>query len=358
VDEDVGGSFYAGMTALQKGLDTVIPHGGLPVKAVIELNHAVDTFMWERLHAGMKLAIAAQKLEVLIENNAKANARDPRVALKSREELAAQASSFTNDIFGGLNWRRIAEATTSRWGRDVALQAYSPKGRALAQLAIFAPDWTVSTARAATQAFSPMLSDLKPAGLLRSFTEPQNAVGLHRQYVIRSALYYAAAAGGINYMLSGHFPWDKEQKDWTTIDMGDGRTMQWSKHMMEPVHWVAKPLQQGLNKLGFFPKEALNQVMGKEYASASGNAPPMDTSALGRLAHVGRSALPIAAQQAFGARASEGGAISGFLGVPIYGKTNEERAAAKAALKKLHESAAWKAAAAQRRIDKRQGARQ
>jgi len=328
------------------------------VKAVIELNHLIDTFMWERLHAGMKLATAAQKLEVLIENNAKANARDPSVALKSRAELAAEASSFTNDIFGGLNWRRIAEATTTRWGRDIALQAYSPKGRAMMQLAVFAPDWTISTARAATQAFVPSMSDLNPVKLARTFSEPQNAVALHRQYMVRSALYYATIAAGLNYAFSGHFPWDKEQKDWTTIDMGDGRTMQWSKHMMEPVHWVTKPLQQGLNKLGFFPKEVLNQVTGKEYAAAGGNAPPMDTSALGRLAHVAKSTLPIAAQQAFGAKASEGGAISGFLGVPIYGKTNEERAAAKRALKELHATPAWKAAAAQRRADKRKGAQQ
>jgi len=354
--EDVGGSFYTGMTALQKGLDAIIPHSGLPVKAVIELSHALDGFMWERLHAGMKLATAAQKLEVLIENNAKANARDPSVALRSREALATEAASFTNDIFGGLDWRRIAEATHTRWGRDIALQVYSPKGRAMMQLAIFAPDWTISTARAATQAFVPSVSDLNPVKLARTFTEPQNAVALHRQYMIRSALYYAAAAGGLNYMFSGHFPWDKEQKDWTTIDMGDGRTMQWSKHMMEPVHWVTKPLQQGLNKLGFFPKEILNQVTGKEYASAGGNAPPMDTSALGRLEHVAKSTLPIAAQQAFGAKASQGGAVSGFLGVPIYGKTNEERAAAKQALKELHASPEWKAAAAQRRADKRQGA--
>ena len=353
--EDVSGSFYKGMTALQQGLDKVIPGAGLPVKGLTMLNHAVDTFMWERLHSAMKLTAAAQKLEQLIQANAKANAADPRVALLSKEQLAVQASSFTNDIFGGLDWRRIAEATESKFGRDVALQVYSPAGRRAAQLMMFAPDWTVSTTRAATQAFSPSLADLNPKKLLQTFLEPQNAVGLHRQYMVRSALYYATIANGINYAMSGHYIWDN--KDWTTIDMGDGRTMQWSKHMMEPVHWVTKPLQQVANKLGYFPKEVINQITGKEYISTSGKAPPMDTSALGRAAHIGKTMMPISAQGAFGAKASSGGALSSMLGVPIYGKTYEERAAAKQALKDLHKTPEYKQLAAERKAAKKEAAR-
>ena len=349
--EDVSGSFYKGMTALQQGLDKVIPGAGLPVKGLTMLNHAVDTFMWERLHSAMKLTAAAQKLEQLIQANAKANAADPRVALLSKEQLAVQASSFTNDIFGGLDWRRIAEATESKFGRDVALQVYSPAGRRAAQFMMFAPDWTVSTTRAATQAFSPSLADLNPKKLLQTFLEPQNAVGLHRQYMVRSALYYATIANGINYAMSGHYIWDN--KDWTTIDMGDGRTMQWSKHMMEPVHWVTKPLQQAANKLGYFPKEVINQITGKEYISTSGKAPPMDTSALGRAAHIGKTMMPISAQGAFGAKASSGGALSSMLGVPIYGKTYEERVAAKQALKDLHKTPEYKQLAAERKAAKK-----
>lgn len=347
VDEDIGGSFYTGMTALQKGLDAVLPGTGLPIKGLIELNHGVDGFMWERLHAGMKLTVAAQKLEQLVMNNAKAHAKDPSVELKSRAELAAQASSFTNDIFGGLNWRKIAEDTHSKLGRDLALQVYSPSGRRVAQLAIFAPDWTVSTTRAATQAFSPSMTDLNPVKLAKTFTEPQNAIGLHRQYMVRSALYYATVANGINYALSGHYVWDN--KDWTTIDLGDGRTMQWSKHMMEPIHWITKSAQQAANKLGFIPKETITQLTGKEYISAYGRSPPMDTSVGGRLAHMGKSVTPISAQGAFSGEASVGGAVSSVLGVPIYGKTLTERTEAKAALKALHKTEAYKKLQAERK---------
>ena len=325
-DEDLNGSFYSALTGAQKFLDSTIPGAGLPVKGIVKLNHAVDTFMWERLHAAMKLTVAAEKLEVLTQADAKAAAREGR-APRTQDQLAEQASSFTNDIFGGLNWRRLAEEAHTKWGRDVALAAYSPTGRRVSQLLLFAPDWTVSTTRAAARMFGKALGYEAGSGV-RGLVEPQNATDLHRQYVLRSAVYYAVVGDAINYSLSGHHLW--ENKDWTMIDMGDGRTMQWSKHSMEPVHWITKPGQQALNKLGFLPKEIANQALGTEYLSAAGRSPKMDTSLAGRGAHVLKSMQPIAAQQALGSNASVGGAISGFMGAPIYGKTYEEREAIKA----------------------------
>lgn len=320
-DEDVGGSFYTALTLAQKGLDSIVPGAGLPIKGIAAINHAVDTFMWERLHAGMKLGTFASKLEVLRNNDAAQAARQGR-APRTEEQLAEQAASFTNDIYGGLNWRKIAEEAHTKWGRDIALAAYSPKGRQVAQLLVFAPDWTLSTTRAATRAAGEILGYEKGSGW-RSFTEPQNATDLHRQYIARSAFYYALIGDGINYALSGHHLWDN--KDWTMIDMGDGRTMQWSKHSMEPIHWMTKPGQQALNKLAFFPKEAANQMLGTEYLSARGTSPRMNTSLVGRGEHALKSMTPIAVQQSIGDKASQGGGMAGFLGVPIYGKTFEER---------------------------------
>ena len=354
-NEDVGGAFYSGMKLLQNGMDAVIPHSGAPVKALMAVNHSIDGFMWERLHPSMKLSTWHSSLEKLTENNAAAHVKDPvNNPLKSQEELGKEAASFTNDIYGGLDWRRIAEESKTKWGRDLALQVYSPAARRAAQLALFAPDWTVSTMRAATRAL-PNLDELAhPGKMLRDFVSPTDAVDLHRQYMVRSALYYATIANGINYAMSGHFIWDN--KDPTTVDLGDGRTMQWSKHMMEPFHWAMKPMQQMANKLGFLPKEAINQLTGKEYISTAGNAPPMDTSALGRLEHVGKSILPIAAQGAFGGKASMGGLVSSSLGIPIYGKTYEERAAMKDAMKELHASPEYKQLQADKRALKRQAA--
>jgi hypothetical protein len=175
---------------------------------------------------------------------------------------------------------------------------------------LFAPDWTLSTTRAAVQAFG------KGTGV-KGLMEPQTVTDLHRQYVLRSALYYAAMGDGLNYAMSGHHLW--ENQDPTTLDVGDGRKMQWSKHTMEPVHWITKPGQQMLNKLAYVPRELLNQLMGTEYLSTSGHAPRMQS----RLGHAIKSLSPISVQQSF--EAGEGSGIAGFMGSPIYGKTYQQR---------------------------------
>lgn len=317
-DEDVGGSFYGMLKDLRGLADKTIPGSGLLVKGVEKVNHAVDTLMWERLHAGMKLSIFAEKYEALLENNAKAHLRDPaRNPLRSEKEVSAAAASFTNDIFGGLNWRRVAEETKTRWGRDLALSALSPSGRRVMQLLMFAPDWTISTTRAALKAFG-------PGSGVRGLLEPKTVADLHRQYILRSAIYYVAVGDSINYAMSGHHIWDN--KDPTTIDMGDGRTMQWSKHTMEPVHWLTKPGQQAVNKLGIIPREIASQVQGKQYLTTSGQAPPLQGFGP-RVAHVAKAVEPIALQQGLGSTDSAG--IAGFLGAPIYGRTYAQRDALK-----------------------------
>lgn len=311
--EDVYGThdqFYKALKWLQGQADAAIPGAGLAVKGIEKVNRGVDTFMWERLHAGMKLQIFAEKYETLLQNNAKAHETNPRVPLKSKQELAGIAASFTNDIFGGLNWRRAAEQARTKWGRDLSLAAFSPTGRRVMQVLLFAPDWTLSTARAAVQTFGKGTN-------VRGLLEPQTLADLHRQYIVRSALYYAAMGDGLNYAMSGHHLW--ENQDWTTLDVGDGRKMQWSKHTMEPVHWVTKPGQQMLNKLAYPLKEPLNQLMGTEYLSTSGHAPRMQS----RLGHAIKSLSPISVQQSF--EAGEGSGIAGFMGSPIYGKTYQQR---------------------------------
>lgn len=317
ISEDVGSSqFYAGMTKLADFLNSSVPHLGKPVEVLQKMNQVFDTLMWARLHTGLKLSIFDEKFNELKENNARANAADPnKVKLASEEELAHMAASFTNDTFGGLNWRRVADGATSTWGRHLSESVLSPSGRRAAQLLMFAPDWTLSTTRAYVGAFGEG-SSVK--GLLR----PRELADLHRQYILRSAMFYLTAADGINYALSGHHVW--ENKDWTRLELGDGRTMQFSKHMMEPYHWLMHPGQQALNKLGFIPKQLGEQALGVEYLSAKGRMPPMKESSP---IHLVKSLSPISVQQS--EQSGVEGSVAGFLGVPIYGKTKEQRAADK-----------------------------
>jgi len=311
--EDVGGSFYGMMKDAQVVADKIIPGAGKAVAGFEKVNHLVDKFMWERLHTGMKLQIFSEKYARLLETNAKASARDPRIPLKSETDIAKMAASFTNDMFGGLNWRRLADEATTKLGRDLALATYSPSGRRALQFLMFAPDWTISTTRAALKSFG------KGTGV-SGLIEPKTLADLHRQYVLRSALYYGLIGTVLNQAFSGKWLW--ENADPTYIDMGDGRRMQWSKHTMEPVHWLMHPRQQALNKLSQVIKVPVEQIMGVQYLSASGHAPRIEEGR--RLVSIGKALSPIAVQQGF--EASEGSGIAGFLGAPIYGKTTEQKA--------------------------------
>lgn len=309
--EDAGRGFYGSMTYVQGVLDRAVPGAGLPIKGLIEFNHKVDTFMWARLHAGLKLNTFAEKYRQLLDNSAKAAEKGGKQAL-TPDEAGRIAASYANDLFGGLNWRRIAEDATTRWGRELGQTMLTPGSRRVLQLAAFAPDWTVSTTRAAVQAFG------KPDMLA-----PKTLAGLHQQYLLRSALYYLVVGDSINYSMSGHHIW--QNKDWTVLDMDPKgeRHMQWSKHTMEPVHWLMKPGQQALNKMGVLPRETIEQAMKVEYLSAKGRMPPMKS----RAKHLMANFAPIAIQQ--GQSGEGASAFSGFLGAPIYGQTEKQREAAR-----------------------------
>jgi hypothetical protein len=325
--EELSAGFYEGLGAAQRVLDHSIPGAGNLVKGFAAANHAFDNFMWGRLHAGLKLQLFADKVAEMELNNAKAFAKNPeKYPLIPREKIDEMAASFVNDIFGGLNWQRLALEPATRWGRTLAQIAYSPSGRRLMRLALFAPDWTISTSRAFLKASGSRALGYEPGTGVRGLFSPQTTADLHRQYLIRSAFWYAVIGDALNYAFTGKPIW--ENKDPTRIDFGDGRTMQWSKHTMEPVHWLTEPLKQGINKLGYIPKEMLNQLFGTEYLAPhedrTGSVVAGPKMKSGRLVHAAKGFSPIGITQQIEAGDTASG-LSGMAGVPIYGKTREQR---------------------------------
>jgi hypothetical protein len=276
------------------------------VKGFAKFNDAIDHFTFQTLQGGFKLITGLDALE--------------RLTMKGmpREQAAKLAASYANDIYGSLDWFRVANEVGSRFGRDAAYIFFNPNGRRIAQLLMFAPDWTVSTFRAAYKALPGAVDD--PA-----------LAALHRRYLAKSALYYLTMASAIQLAIGApHWVWENENP--TRIQLKDGRTMQFSKHFMEPFEWLRDPAQTALNKLAFLPREAIEQATGKEYLSAHDAAPDIEN----RATHVGASFLPIPAQQGL----AGGGALSvtGLAGMPIYGKDEDEKIAARRQ-KKLAERA-------------------
>ena len=304
------------------------PIAGLPVKGVHQMVKALDKVLWEYVHPTFKAGAGMAMAEKMIAKSGKRGI--------TREQALKDAASFTNDIFGGLDWYRMADNVSNKYGRDIAMALTSPSGRRFLQIGLLAPDWTIATARAMFKA----IPGVSEAAVRQA----------HQGYVLRSALLYLTVAEGLNMHFSGHHLWENE--DPTMVDLGDGRKLQLSKHFMEPIHWMTKPGQQALNKLGYVPSEPLKQIMGTEYLSVKG-APPMDTSALGRVKHAAKGFAPITSQQAMAQ--GLGPAALGFVGLPVYGRTVEmavEQARERAELKAKNEGKDAKAAAdkAERRV--------
>lgn len=315
-------------------VDRVIPlkAGERAASGIEAVNKLVDNITWGHAHTGMKLQVFAAKVETLMKNNITAHEKNPLIPLMTKEDAGKIASKFANTIFGGLDYRRLAEGIKNQYGRDLALWALSPSSRRVAQIMMFAPDWTLSTLQSLTGALG------KGSGL-GGVMNPRTLADLHRQYLARSAFYFAVIGDGLNYSFSGHHLW--ENKDPTRIDLGDGRTMQLSKHFTEPIHDIMHPDQATLNKLGVLPKQLGEQLMNKEYLSAGGSQSiikPDDsfmTAAGKRLGHLVKSPIPIPVQQ--GIKQGPEAMALGMIGVPIYGQTYKEREESKkqAALTRL-----------------------
>lgn len=287
-------SFYKAASGLQGFLDGAVPGLGKPVGWVKSLNHAVDEFMWGRLHTGLKLNTFMSSFNKLKQNNIRAFERGEGKLLPDKE-LAERAASYTNDIFGGLNWRRMAENVQSEFGRDLALQAYSPSGQRAMRMMLFAPDWLLSTTRALTKSFG------EGSGV-KGVIDPKTMADLHRQYQVRSTAYYLLAANALNYYFSGHSVF--KNNDWTKVDLGDGEYMRLSKHFTDPYELAHDP-SKIFGRMGAYP-----QILMAEGKS---------------LAETHKGTLQPIADQFMPFSMGGAGTVSSALGIPVYGKTYEAR---------------------------------
>ncbi len=403
IEEENPGAMYSVAAKTSQFLDNTIPGAGkYTVGAMLKLNHMFDNAMWGRFHATLKMQTFLDKASELSRNNAR-EVSAGRSPLLAATEIDKAAASFTNDLYGGLNYYKIGAEMESRWARELTMQTFSPTGRLAMRMVLFAPDWTISTTRAFVKGFGPralvgaaggvvgsqldtdtslskivggvlvgtaamvggQMAGLKGAhgsGIRGALPEElggraANLVDLHRQYFLRSAFIYSTIIDALNVQYSGHHFW--ENKDPTRLDLGDGRTVQASKHFMEPMHWLVDPKKQAMGKGSFLVKEGMSQLTDSEYWSPKG-APRMgstprdqDVSLPTRIGHAARQFAPISAQGF--TQGNPQSALGGMLGVGIYGKTREEKARAKAELVALHNTPAYKALQAERKRKKARG---
>ena len=283
-----------------------------------------DKVTWDYLHTGGKLMTAEAYLTKAREQATKDGVPFDEAA--SRKEI----TSFINKSFGGLNWFQEARSAQTEFGKRMAMAAYSPEGRKALQIMLFAPDWTISTIKAFTSALPKGFNPTKwhPIEGVKGMGTPSTQADYARLYQFKTALTYLTLINGINLITANHPIWDN--KDPTRIEWPDGTSMQAMKHAMEPYHWLADPSKTLSNKLGFVPKAAVIGLTGSEYASPS--APKLvDPSLTNRAIAIGKQALPFQASAAMSAPEGEGvkRALLGTIGLPVYGKTVEQRKVAR-----------------------------
>jgi len=292
-DMDVANNYYEGLKQVQNYLDRAMPYGGKIPEALGVLSHAMDHVIFENGMSAMKFAVWMHSVDKISSSYAKMVAKDPSFKVPSQDEIDRMASGFANNLGGGQNWLQAAQDATTKIGKAYLTALGSPIGRKISQYLLFAPDWTTSTVMSLTKALGkgseqfgtgPISNALAALDGLRN---PKTVADLHRIYQIRSAALYMLLGNIVNLAYSGHPIW--ENKDKTTIDMGNGQRMQWNKHWMEPAQLAIQFPQAEVDKLGIIPKELLEQTFDKQYLSVKKYAPPIH----GRIKHLFTSAAPI-----------------------------------------------------------------
>jgi hypothetical protein len=291
--EDVAGHEVQNvLSKIGDKLNEKLPLKGLGVgalaKRLSQVDKNIERFTFGYLQTGMKLSVSMSEYERLIKSGI------------DSERAAKSAASYANDVFGSLDWYRVATDTESHVMRKLGTGALNSNSRKVLQLLMFAPDWTAATFRSLAKAM--------PGG-----TDEVTAQ-LHRRYAVKSAIYYLTVANAVNYALSGHDVFSN--KDPTRIEFGDGRTMQFAKHETEPLEWLRHPVETGLGKAATIPAAVLkikdihdrNKAWKKPIPS-----PEEDVQALAP------SLVPISLQQYIQNGLDEN-TIAGLLGFPIYGK--------------------------------------
>ena len=282
------------------------------------VNQKLDHITWDYLHAGIKGALFLKEFETLTLRNAEAHAKNPtKIPLKTRQQIAREVATYTNDLTGGLDWFGIAAESKTRAGRALGMWLAGPEGRRIAQIMAFAPDWALSTLRAGFRAFGE--SDHTFKGLWK----PENATDLYRRYALRSTLYWVTLLNGLNFITSGHSVFSPDQKDPTRLQFRDGTSMQVGKHTFEAVHATMDPVRFAYNKLGYSPKMLMDLASGK---SGYGDTAPKYDSFVG---HAAQAALPFtvnsATQPGLSLAERVTRPIASGLGFPTYGTTQEQK---------------------------------
>jgi len=214
-------------------------------KLVVKPFKFIDDVTWDHVYNSGKLyTFQTSRIKML---------NDPKFTGVPLKEINRKAAKFTNDAYGGLNWRQLYEDTTNPILKAVAGKAFTPSGRKYLQLIAFAPDWTIANLR--------ILGNALPG-----FNKDPLSRKLYQAYALRAGLIYATFGSALQYMFTGKTL--LENKDPTKIDLGNGYNMVFSKQLMEPLHWAVHPYKTLVSKQGSTSKLVQQLLFNKKYLTS------------------------------------------------------------------------------------------
>ena len=213
----------------------------------------IDDVTWDHVYNSGKLYTFQTARQKLI--------MDPANKDIPLMELNRKAAQFTNDAYGGLNWRKLYEDVENPIMKAVTGVAITPSGRRFLQLAMFAPDWTTANLR--------ILGNALPG-----FNKDPVARKLYQAYALRAGLIYATFGSALQLMFTGKSL--LENKDPTKIDLGNGMNMVFSKQLMEPLHWAVHPKKTLISKQGSTLKLTQELLFNKKYLTSPYPSPITD----------------------------------------------------------------------------------
>ncbi len=273
-------------------LNAKFPLKGLGVGAVskglAKIDKGVERFTFGYLQTGMKLQTAMNEFENLVRKGVPV------------DKAAKSAAAFTNDVFGSLDYYRVATDTESHIMRAIGTSTLNSNSRKVLQLLMFAPDWTIAT-------FRSMMRGMPGA-------TDQVTQQLYRRYQLKAAIYYLTVGNVVNQVLSGHSIFENQNP--TRIELPNGQTMQFAKHETEPLDWLRHPVETAIGKAAFIPRAGIEIARSHIIAKAYKKPEPTPVEDVEQIL---KDMAPISLQQYI----QNGGspeAVAGQAGFPIYGK--------------------------------------
>tara|TARA_R100001530_G_scaffold43375_1_gene32984 strand:- start:1172 stop:5074 length:3903 start_codon:yes stop_codon:yes gene_type:complete len=251
----------------------------------------VDWFTWDYLHDRFKLAVAMKHKEKLMYDR---KGRRTQVSEKEAYELAAD---FANDSFGTLDFNKFTSQLYDYAAKNpdrlrskaaaLAARALPVDKRRWLNLALFAPDWTISNIRIVGKMITgiPKMSKALAKRVHEGkWTDPKaqeivRAWNMYAAYSTRAGIYTSAMWWLLTEMFSSEEAnmenlWEFWSGDNSgKLDLGGGESMVISKQIAEPIHWLQHPMHTFMNKSSVVPKTALEAMFNKQWFSLKQGMP-------------------------------------------------------------------------------------